>query len=218
MRRSWAGMALVIPALLMSAAGSPLASQARDRVRRIAYAPNLPLSARLRPDDVTVVVESIGKGEEVVYEHQPTQREGALELLDSTAAVVMRVSAAESALIDEGRWISTTITGTITEILRVPADKARAFTVGRTLSVEMFGGRLRIGHVVVQTEGAAVVEPGRRYVVFAGNGYSSPELPYLRHLPLRLHASGSLHAPAGGGSELDGMSMRRLRSLARSGQ
>lgn len=218
MRRSWAAVALVIAALLMSAAGSPLASQTSARVRRIAYAPNLPLAARLLPDDVTVVVEPIGKGEEVVYEHQPTQRQVALELLGSTAAFVMRVSAAESSLMDEGRWISTTVTGTITEILRVPIDKARAFTAGRTLSVEMFGGRLRIGHVVVETEGAAVVEPGRRYVVFAGNGYSSPELPFLRHVPLRLNASGSLHPTAGGGSELDGMSMRRLRSLARSDQ
>ena len=95
MRRSWAGMALVIPALLMSAAGSPLASQTSARVRRIAYAPNLPLAARLPPADVTVVVEPIGKGEEVVYEHQPTQRQVALELLGSTAAFVMRVSAAE---------------------------------------------------------------------------------------------------------------------------
>lgn len=100
----------------------------------------------------------------------------------------------------------------------MPTDKARAFTVGRTVSVEMFGGRLRIGHVVVEAEGAAVVEPGRGYVAFAGNGFSSPELPYLRHVPLQLHASGSLHPPAGVASELDGMSVRRLWSLARSGQ
>lgn len=217
MRRPCAGLAIVMAALLISAAGSPLASQTRDRVRRIGYAPNLPLSSRLLPDDVTVVVESPGKGEQVVYEHEPTQREVALELLQTTAAVVIQVSRSESALIDDGRWISTTVTGTITEVLRVPADHAKAFRVGSALSVEMYGGRLRIGHVVVETEEAAVVEPGRRYLVFAGNGYSSPGLPYLRHVPLRVHVNGSLHPPAGVTSALDGASLRRLRWLARSG-
>ncbi|MFN7977447.1 MAG: hypothetical protein U0P30_04870 [Vicinamibacterales bacterium] len=186
-------------------------------MRVIRYAPNLRLDQRLRPDDDTVVVESPGKGEEVVYLRKPTEREIALELLNSTAAVVVRVSAAESELIDEGRWIATRVSATVAEVLRVPAGQSAAYRVGQQIAVTAGGGRLQIGGVQIETEGCATIVPGRRYVFFIGRQDVFTALPLLVHAPLLLNADGSLSPAGASTSPLVGASLRRLRQLARSG-
>lgn len=144
-------------------AAPPSAPQPQPKVRVMQRVFKLPIVARLLPDDEIVQVEQDVDVVEIVGE--PTVQwtvDYAIETAEHIA--VVEIGDAAGILVEDGEWIRTKLTGVARDVFKSSPD--RRVSRGQPIEIQVSGGELKIGEVVVRT-GELIRLPGqRRYLMF----------------------------------------------------
>lgn len=185
--------------------------------RTIEYSPNRTIAERLLPEDKVVTVNQMHGNKRVIVP-EPDAAESVDELLlggYGTAAVI-DVTRVSGVLVDEGRWIHTRFQGTVVEILaQTPATSSHApLATGRPFTLSLYGGELRLGQVLVKTQGSLTFPEKTRYLVFLGGPFDGEGYLMAGDDPVVVRGN-ELDAVSGSNTKIASLTLERVREIAR---
>ena len=160
---------VTVAMLLFSVGLSSAGTEQRTRV--IKRSPLAPIAERLEPGDEVVVIQDYPPVTGLVDEPVSIPREIEWLVLTSDAALVADVVGQKGRLVEDGRWINSTISvhvGTVVMEHRRDGRKVleRSFHDGQHLDIFWtHGGEVSIGSVTVRAR-STLFEAGRRYLSF----------------------------------------------------
>jgi hypothetical protein len=170
-------------ALVLSSMGIGYSSgaQVESRIRTIDYGTREPIASRLLPEDEVVMIHrefdvAVPRPDATVSDvlKDAVQRSDVVAIVD--------IHEVSGRLVDDGTWIRTRIVGAVHEIIR--SSKAGRFTQKQRLEIDITGGEVRIGKVLVEAEALQLVAD-RRYLLFLKVDDKSGDL-WVSHTPLRI--------------------------------
>jgi hypothetical protein len=150
--------------LVLSSIGIGYSSgaQVESRIRTIDYGTREPIASRLLPEDEVVMIHrefdvAVPRPDATVSDvlKDAVQRSDVVAIVD--------IHEVSGRLVDDGTWIRTRIVGAVHEIIR--SSKAGRFTQKQRLEIDITGGEVRIGKVLVEAEALQLVAD-RPYLLF----------------------------------------------------
>ena len=154
-------MVLVVSAWFPSA--ELVAQQSSPRVRTLGRSFDVPIADQLKVDDEVVVFrEEINKA---VLSPDPSAQEVIEDASKAAELVaVVDIRRVEPTLVLQGTWIHTRLTVTVRELIK--PSTTRSLSRGSVLAMEVSGGELRIGKVLVKALPILPFKSGEQYLVF----------------------------------------------------
>jgi len=151
----------VVLLLVVAAAGAALCQTLK--VRRM-YRTASPIADRLTSTDEIVVITS---ERDVVVQDPPPNAAEVIEQSTrrSDIIAIVNVRSVEGILVQEGSWIDTVLQGTIVEVIKQPPGEQ--LSADAPMSMQVGGGQVIIGKVIVRTDWIDVFKANRQYLVFA---------------------------------------------------
>jgi hypothetical protein len=133
------------------------------KVRVIPRAANRSIVEQLLPEDRIVQVEQ--HLDLIDFDPEPTAREMIDFLIDTAEIVaIVDVRDAVGTLVDDGKWIHTKLTGVPREVLKVSGGSL--VSRGKSIEVQLSGGELTIGKVLVRAGESIQFPKNRQYLMF----------------------------------------------------
>ncbi len=148
--------------VLLLVAAAVVALSQTLKVRRMYYTPS-PIADRLISTDEIVVITT---DRDVAVPDPPPTAAQVIELAtrQSDAITIVDVRTVEGVLVREGSWIDTVLQGTIAEVVKQPPGER--LSGNAPISIEVGGGQVTIGKVIVRTDYIDVFKANRQYLVF----------------------------------------------------
>jgi hypothetical protein len=192
------------------------ATQSQDVVTRRARIPLQPLAEQLRPGDRIVEFYIDAEIDQVLPERPLTKSQSLrLAVAEAEQVVLVRITSAESQLIEGESWIATRLAGTVTEVIKASGGA----TIGKEATVSFFtpGGEMKISGVLVRAGSRNPYQIGLTYLAFLQsdpNPAHNLTSSVAGRSPL-LVDGGRLKALTQYSSELDGVSLAEVRAAAK---
>ena len=143
-------------------------AQAAPRVRRLFWASDLPIAARLLPDDEVVVVKVGGDVDLITPRKLLTVKQVIADAaVRADLVAVIDVDVVDTMLSLGDSWVITRLTGTVRDLLRV--REAGHFRLGQRLEAYIGGGEIRLGQVLVKAGDPIHPTASRSYFLFLEN-------------------------------------------------
>jgi hypothetical protein len=119
----------------------------QSKIRTLGYGFGAPIVDRLLPGDEIVVVNRVY--DSPAYDRMPSANEFIEDLARrSTLVAEVDLDASSAMFVEDGDWIRTRLMGTVRRILGGAA--ARQFAPGQSVSMQIEGGELYAGHVLIK--------------------------------------------------------------------